>query len=103
MLICSKYNKLRLVLLDSIQELIPKNNNADINIGLCLNEKSLKTPNGQPQSVKRRTENTILFQDYEIHRCPKSYRNILFYFCFDLSKEIFKAVQKYISDTHCFI
>jgi hypothetical protein len=33
--ICSKYNKLRLVLLDSIQELIPKNNNADINIGLC--------------------------------------------------------------------
>jgi hypothetical protein len=34
--ICSKYNKLRLILLDFIQELIPKNNNADINIGLCL-------------------------------------------------------------------
>ena len=63
--ICSKYNKLRLVLLDSIQELIPKHNNADINIGLCLHE------------------------------------NISF--SFDLRKEIFKAVQKYISDTHCFI
>ena len=63
--ICSKYNKLRLVLLDSIQELIPKHNNADINIGLCLHENRS--------------------------------------FCFDLSKEIFKAVQKYISDTHCFI
>ena len=36
--ICSKYNKLRLVLLDSIQELILKNNIADINIGLCLHE-----------------------------------------------------------------
>jgi hypothetical protein len=33
-----KYNNLRLVLLDSIQELIPKNNNADINIDLCLHE-----------------------------------------------------------------
>jgi hypothetical protein len=43
-----------------IQELIPKNNNADINIGLCLHENRS--------------------------------------FCFDLSKEIFKAVQKYISD-----
>jgi hypothetical protein len=63
--ICSKYNNLRLVLLDSIQELIPTNNNADINIDLCLNENRS--------------------------------------FCFDLSKEIFKAVQKYISDTHCFI
>ena len=35
---CPKYNNLRLVLLDSIQELIPKNNNADINIDLCLHE-----------------------------------------------------------------
>jgi hypothetical protein len=63
--ICSKYNKLRLVLLDSIQELIPKNDIADINIGLCLHEN---------------------------RSC-----------CVDLSKEIFKAVQKYISSTHCFI
>ena len=36
--ICSKYNNLRLVLLDSIQELISTNNNADINIDLCLHE-----------------------------------------------------------------
>jgi len=54
--ICPKYNNLRLILLDSIQELIPKYNNANINIDLCLHE------------------------------------NISF--CFDLSKEIFKAVQK---------
>ena len=62
---CPKYNNLRLVLLDFIQELIQKNNNADINIDLYLHE------------------------------------NISF--CFDQSKEIFKAVQKYISDTHRFI
>ena len=60
-----KYNNLRLILLDFIQELIPTNNNADINIDLCLHENRS--------------------------------------FCFDLSKEIFKAVQKYISDTHRFI
>ena len=54
--ICPKYNNLRLVLLDSIQELIPINNNSDITIDLCLHE------------------------------------NISF-----------KTVQKYISDTHCFI
>ena len=32
--ICSKYNNLRLVLLDFIQELIQKHDNADINIDL---------------------------------------------------------------------
>jgi hypothetical protein len=35
-----KYNNLRLILLESIQELIPKNNNADINIVLCLHYRS---------------------------------------------------------------
>ena len=35
---CPKYNNLRLVLLDFIQELIPKNNNADINIDLCFHD-----------------------------------------------------------------
>jgi hypothetical protein len=34
--ICPKYNNLRLVLLDSIQTIIPKNNNVDINIDLLL-------------------------------------------------------------------
>ena len=34
--ICPKYNNIRLVLLDSIQTLIPNNNNIDINIDLLL-------------------------------------------------------------------
>ena len=34
--ICPKYNNLRLVLLGSIQTIIPKNNNVDINIDLLL-------------------------------------------------------------------
>jgi hypothetical protein len=34
--ICPKYNNLRLVLLDYIQTIIPKNNNVDINIDLLL-------------------------------------------------------------------
>ena len=34
--ICPKYNNLILVLLDSIQTIIPKNNNVDINIDLLL-------------------------------------------------------------------
>jgi hypothetical protein len=34
--ICPKFNNLRLILLDSIQTLIPKNNNIDINIDLLL-------------------------------------------------------------------
>ena len=36
LLICPKFNNLRLILLDSIQTLIPKNNNIDINIDLLL-------------------------------------------------------------------
>ena len=54
--ICPKYNNLRLILLDSIQDLIRKYNHAYITIDLC------------------------------------SYENVSF--CFDLRKEIFKAVQK---------
>ena len=63
--ICPTYNNLRLVLLDSIQSLIPKNNNVDINIDLLLH----------------------------------GYRS----FSYDINKEIFQAVNKFISDTHRFI
>ena len=41
--ICPKYNNLRLVLLDSIQIIIPKNNNVDINIDLLLHGTSVDT------------------------------------------------------------
>ena len=34
--LCPKYNNFRLVLLDFIQAIIPKNNNVDINIDLLL-------------------------------------------------------------------
>ena len=40
LLICPKFNSLRMILLDSIQTLIQKNNNIDINIDLLLHGNS---------------------------------------------------------------
>ena len=39
LLICPKFNNFRLIFLDSIQTLIPKNNNVDINIDLLLHNR----------------------------------------------------------------
>jgi hypothetical protein len=72
LLICPKFNNLRFILLDSIQTLIPNNNNIDINIDLLL-QKIFKL--GDSVIVRGK-----VFQNYNEHWCPKFYRSVSIYF-----------------------